>query len=497
MLLVTSAFAACSDKLDINTNPVQPVTTSSNLRLPGVLGNMAYHLYSHARFSVYHSYYFTNRLGSTRAIEDTWNYNSITRMGAWRWHYYDVGSNVNGLIERAIEEGSTNYLGVAKIMLAFSYLTATDSFGDMPFTEAYSGSYYPKYDTQETIYAGIANLLDEGVAALDQESNKSLVMNSASDLVYAGDLQKWKAFAFAVKSRMLLHTANFTNNYDAVISNVNIALSNFDDAMIKYPESSSDLWEKNLWGETAAQPEWQFADIKNISANSLPTDFLMNALTIDAVAGKYDPRLYALTTPGENKKYLGAKESEGLSDLNLPTGTTYKDFATLTGGFWTADKSPYPFILKEELYFIKAEAEFYKGNATAAFEAWKQGVKINFSRLGIADGESLNYLSSSKVPQDAGELKISDIMMQKWLALYLQSETWVDMRRYNYSATAYPGVYYPKNALKEWGGRNIQRFPYDPQTEYVYNPQEIARLGATARDWCFNPVWWAEKSTLK
>lgn len=496
-LVIAGTLGACSDKLDINVNPVQPVTTPSNLRLPGVLGNMAYHLYSHARFSVYHSFYFTNRLGNSRAVEDNWNYNNITRMGAWRWHYYDVGSNAMGLIDRAAEEGSNNYLGVGKIMLAFSYLTATDSFGDMPFFEAYSGSYNPKYDTQEQVYEGVNKLLEEGIAALDQISDKAVVMNSTSDLIYGGDLQKWKSFALAVKARMLLHTANFTGNYQEVVSVVNNALASFDDAILHYPESTNDNWKKNLWGESATQPEWQFADVKNISVNSLPTDFLMEALTVDAGANKFDPRLFKLTSPGENNKYLGARESEGLSDLGLPTGTTYKDFASLVEGYWTSDNSPFPFIIKEELYFIKAEAEFYRQNLDLALAALNEGVKLNFKRLGIADGEALNYMSSVKMPQVAGDLKISDIMMQKWLALYLQSETWVDMRRYNYNVKAYPGIYYPKNALKEWGGRNIQRFPYDPQTEYVYNPQEIARLGATDRDWCFTPLWWAEKSVLK
>ncbi|MNE94803.1 hypothetical protein D3C80_1928130 [compost metagenome] len=88
-------------------------------------------------------------------------------------------------------------------------------------------------------------------------------------------------------------------------------------------------------------------------------------------------------------------------------------------------------------------------------------------------------------------------MVQKYIALYLQAETWVDLRRYGYNAKAYPGIYYPAKASSEWAGKWIQRLPYDNQTEYIYNPQEMARLGATARNWVFTPVWWADKSTLK
>lgn len=58
----------------------------------------------------------------------------------------------------------------------------------------------------------------------------------------------------------------------------------------------------------------------------------MKALTVDAVP-TYDPRLFKLTTPGGNNKYLGAKMSEGLRDLTLPTNTTFQDFANLLNGY--------------------------------------------------------------------------------------------------------------------------------------------------------------------
>lgn len=497
LVVAAGTTVSCSDQLDINVNPTQPVTTPSNLRLPAIISNTAYHLYSHARFSAYHSYYMTSRTGNSNAIIDNWNYNNITRQGAWRWHYFDVGSNIMGMIERAEQEGSNNYLGVGKILLAFSYLTATDSFGDMPFTEAYSGSYNPVYDSQEKVYEGIANLIEEGLAALDQMSSTAVKMDATSDAIYGGNLTQWKSFGLAVKSRLQLHTANFKGGNQEALATVNAALANYTDAIFKYPEESSNAWGKNLWGESAAQPEWQFADIKNMVSTSVPTDFLIDALTVDKVGNGYDPRLKILTSPGKNNKYFGAKLSEGLRDTDLPTGTTADDFPNLNLGYWTSDNSPYPFILKEELYFIKSELHFQMNQTAQAYEAMIEGIKLNMSRLGIQEGEILNYLSSNKVPSAAADLKLADVMMQKWIALYLQSESWVDMRRYNYSQNAYPNIYYPKNALAEWGGKWIQRFPYDPQTEYIYNPREIARLGAEARNWCFTPVWWAENSSLK
>ncbi|WP_245584767.1 SusD/RagB family nutrient-binding outer membrane lipoprotein [Pedobacter glucosidilyticus] len=495
ILLAVFLLTSCS-KLDINVNPVNPVTSPSNLRLPAILGNMAYHNYSHARFASYHSFYLTTRLSNTR-IESQLDYNAITRLGAWRWHYFDVGSNCRGLIETAQREGSFNYLGVAKIMLAYSYLTATDSFGDMPYSQAYSASFNPVYDPQQQVYAGIESLLNEGLADLEKASPSDRPMNATSDLIFSGDLRKWAAFAKAVKARMYLHTANFDNGYDRLITTVDDALANFDDAIYKYPAGATREWEMNLWGPQVASPEFNFADIRNVLVESMHTDFLMNYLTLNEAGLTYDPRLFKLTTPGANNRYLAARASEGLSTLGLPTGTTMADFANLYNGFWTRNDSPAPFILKEELYFIKAEALFYKGNLEAAHAAYELGIETNLRRLGVSDADIAAYMTTSKVVSDPTVLKISDIMMQKYVAMYLQGETWVDMRRYGYSTTAYPGIYYPRNALAEWQGRWIQRLPYDRQTEYIYNPQEIARFGADARDWVFNPVWWAEQSQLK
>ncbi|WP_437920183.1 SusD/RagB family nutrient-binding outer membrane lipoprotein [Sphingobacterium sp. LRF_L2] len=489
---------SCHD-LDLNYNPVQPVTVPSNQRLPAIQANLAYSLYSQARFASYHSYYVTTRLGNSNAQTDTWNYNSITRMGAWRWHYFDVGSNIAGpagMLVRALEDGDNNYVGVGKILLALSYLSATDVFGDMPFNEAYNGSFNPVYDSQEQIYAGVEKLLDEGVEELRNVREAARTMNASADLLYRGDYNKWIAFADAIRSRLKLHTANFTNGYSDLLTVVNRAISGFEDAIFRYPASSTSNWEKNLWGESRANPEWQFADIRNDLLNSLPTDVLMKALTINAEAGQYDPRLYKLTTPGTNGKYLGAKMSEGLRDLALPSGVVYQDFANLYNGYWTADSSAYPYLIKEELYFIKAEALFYLNDRSGALAAYRQGIEENLKRLGVDGGQVINFLGSSKIVQDPQALQISDIMMQKWIALYLQGESWVDIRRYAYGTHAYPDLYYPRFALAEWGGRYIERFVYDPQTEYIYNPKEIERLGANARDWVFTPLWWASKSTL-
>ena len=505
---VILTIAACH-KLDINVNPVQPTDLPAKQRLPAIQANLAYSLYSQARFAAYHSYYFTTRQGNSNLMTDTWNYNSISRMGAWRWHYFDFGTNNNQMMLRAAKDGSNNYIGVGKIMLALSFLTATDVFGDMPFKDTYAGKFNPAYDRQEDILAEIDKLLTEGTDALNNVGSTSEVMDASIDLIYGANFNKWKALAKGVRARLKLRTANFKNGNQELLTIVNDALVDFDDALFRYPVAARNTgWGNNLWGPSGPPPAgeaFQFVDVRSDLVNSLPTDFLMKALTVaNAVTGTpgtpavYDPRLFKLTTPGTTGKYNGAKMSMGMLDTSLPTLTTFNDFANLHNGYWTSDTSPYPIMLKEELLFIKAETQFYLNDFGGALATYKQAIRTNMERLGVTEGQIINFLGDQrKVAQSEAELSIDDIMMQKYVALYLQGETWSDLKRYNYNIKAYPNMYYPRYALAEWGGRYIQRFPYDPQTEYVYNPKEIERLGARSRTWAFTPVWWADNSTLK
>ncbi|MBQ9077100.1 MAG: SusD/RagB family nutrient-binding outer membrane lipoprotein [Muribaculaceae bacterium] len=115
-------------------------------------------------------------------------------------------------------------------------------------------------------------------------------------------------------------------------------------------------------------------------------------------------------------------------------------------------------------------------------------------------------------PTDANEYTLEKLMTQKYIAMYMQPEQWNDLRRYHYSNTkngymvngeiVYPDLKRPYNlysaywvdgyteAQKEnlW----IQRLNYDPQTEDIYNKDEVVRLGAYKdHRWLQKPMIWA------
>ena len=113
------------------------------------------------------------------------------------------------------------------------------------------------------------------------------------------------------------------------------------------------------------------------------------------------------------------------------------------------------------------------------------------------------------------EFTLSDLMKEKYVAMYMQPEQWTDMRRYHYSnkrnnygiGTAqeivYPELRRPYNlyapywidGLSETEKENtwIERINYDPETEEKYNRPELERLGAYRNyKWLQKPMIWSE-----
>src|SRR6478735_4233447 len=119
-----------------------------------------------------------------------------------------------------------------------------------------------------------------------------------------------------------------------------------------------------------------------------------------------------------------------------------------------------------------------------------------------------NYLLSNAVAQGAGVLTMSDIMLQKYLAMGCSIENWNDMRRFNFSAgnVGAFGVVYPgfdrsplftgtaqyTGAAKADPRYWPRRFSLPTTLELNYNLANALAINANATApniWSI-PVWW-------
>lgn len=197
-----------------------------------------------------------------------------------------------------------------------------------------------------------------------------------------------------------------------------------------------------------------------------------------------------------------------------------------TGSFQTRPVSDFEIMTYHEACFIKAEVLFRKGDKAGALAAYKAGIKAhldymqkkltawkgqgfsNPDMLPMDDSKIAAYLASDAVCQNAGDLKMSDIMLQKYVAMGCSLENWNDMRRFNYGAgnIADFGVVYPgmdrsvlftgtdklkgtsKDDPKYWP----RRWRLPATLELSYNEAQALAINKHAEDtdiWSY-PVWW-------
>lgn len=493
LLLVLTLLlqASCQEFLDVNENTDLPAKAPSNLLLPPILGLMAVNCYEQGETTAYFTQQLATHSGYNR-VKDRWDYSQVTRVGLFRKHYFDVGNNAKNLIEKAKKEGNENYEGIGHVMMVFSWQTATDLFGQMPYYEAMKGNPSPPYDTQQEIYTEVLKQIDEAIELLNTKDPSDRPITITEDRVYQGSMGKWSGFAHAVKARLLLHqTPHINQNYQAIIDEVDVALANWSDPYFKYStQSDATPYEKNAWGPSRSRPSWDY--ITNILGESAPTPFMLESVMgynpdTDSIS---DPRMPLMMKPNALGKYLSIATSRGKETL-----IDKDDYPDLYDTYYTSDSSSIPYMTLEELYFIKAEAAFKSGDKSMAFSSFKDGVASHMNRVGVEQTAIIAFLSGGMMPANASALTLSHIMMQKWLALYLQAEAWVDMRRYQYDPQVYIGLKRPERLASFWANDDtqwIQRIAYDNQTEEIYNKPELERLGAFQNpEWLKVKLWWA------
>jgi hypothetical protein len=123
-----------------------------------------------------------------------------------------------------------------------------------------------------------------------------------------------------------------------------------------------------------------------------------------------------------------------------------------------------------EMKFIEAEAYFLKGNSASAYTAYLAGINAHLAKVGVTT--IIPYTSLPGVAVGSGTLTLELIMKEKYIAMYLNPEAWVDVRRYQYSADVYRGMSKPVNYNEALGGEFIRRVLY-PNEEINRNTAEV------------------------
>ena len=539
-VLIGLFATSCVDMLDDNINPDKAHAVTAQTGLPVIVFYAQQATYDHAEYYIYLSQCLTTTGKSaigTYSYKSEWEFLTMNRHPQWRRHFYDIGSNVNNLIANSKNINSPNYELIARTVRLLSTQLATDMFGEMPLTNAYKSN-SPTYDTQPQIYKWMFDEIDALIKMYEDpaytQASGNQTIDIVQDRVYAGDLEKWKGLVYAVKARLLLRNLP---NIDTSAKTCQSIIDAADDAINQWRKGDlvadgRNAWfgnepryrfdsgtneQNSVWG--AAQPiinSWESR--RNLLDGAVPSKFfVVDMLGLHDVGtkneGSYDilrngwegyandPRLQLLM--------IARKGPDGdvLSKIrhvenNIGIGTSYKvdHYPSLYMGAYAGSngdtdpvKASYnPIFTMEELYFIKAEAEYWKGNKTAACALAKEATQYNIQRhldfflanhinekydaekdnkypghgdgsgaVGFETAESWNaqvnaFLNNEEAIEEKNgktsvrvrrvsergnerwyfeeaSFNLEALMTQKYIAMYMQPEQWTDMRRYHYS----------------------------------------------------------------
>ena len=426
-------FHSCTDDFEvINTNNNAPTTVTPQLLIPDVQRDMMNQVLSDTWGigNIVIQYTAKNQFVN----EDRYLWGEIN--GIWNTGYSRL-RDVNNIIAIAEANNDNATKGLALVMKSWIYSLITDCYGDIPYSEAIKakeGIYYAKYDSQEDIYNGILADLKEANTLLESSN-----VNIAGDLIYSGNVLKWRKLANSLSIRYLMRISNKKD--------VKAALTEIVSNPAKFP-LMENLGDNATYNFRATSPD-QFPLFSSRVGSF--NEFRASKTMLDTLVRLNDPRLtiFFRSTPKTegtaNPVYVGIPN--GLDDVTALTyaggaenqsriSATYFENATTAEGLKIAKGV---IMTYAELQFLLAEAT-EKGLISGNSETYYiQGIKSSFEFYGLTP--SNEYLNQALVSfSNNNTSKLEKIGFQKWISLYYQGmEAWFDWRRTGIPALK-PGV---------------------------------------------------------
>ncbi|KMQ59568.1 hypothetical protein ACM46_19540 [Chryseobacterium angstadtii] len=401
--------------------------------------------------------------------------------------------NTGKMMQEAEKINNKNYSAIGKFYRAYYFFNLSLKFGSIPYTEAVkgeSGITQPKYDSQETVMAGILSELKE---ANDLINNTDKI---EGDIIYNGDASKWKKLINSFRLKILI-----TMSKKTTLGSYNVA-----------SEFASIAGNQALMTSIADNGELKFADAADsrytmFNNSGYGSSLYMADYFINLFKARQDPRLFTFAAQTTAAKEAGKPVTDfsGYNGGN-PTSPysdnadliTAKNISKVNDRFYKdPTNEPSSVLSYSEQEFILAEAAAKGWISGSAKTHYDNAIKASFSFYHTYvknpgqyfAGFDVNlYLASPMVVyNDADTLpnRLEKIMTQKYMTMFHQGQ-WTSY--YDYLRTGYPN--YPLQA----GVSAPFRFRY-PQAEYNYNGTNLkAALNAQygGNDNINSKPWWLQ-----
>ncbi|HBZ19869.1 MAG TPA: hypothetical protein DEO60_01970 [Bacteroidales bacterium] len=360
-----------------------------------------------------------------------------------------------------------NNLAMTRIMKVAIIQRLTDFYGDIPVTEAglayIDGTMKPKYDKQADIYKYMLQTLDAETKALSTDPailaltwKGNADPKKARDIVYNGDINKWKKYGYSLMLRLAMRA------------------SDADAAMAKtYAEKAiaggvitgnSDNWTL-LTKDGMNSEKSPYSSFFEGSPSGDPERYMkMGEYFVDFLKAKADPRRKVIFGGRLNNTITAVTASNMQTywrdvtkwDWDLTAakgmihGTNANPAPSLAAYHWTyTSPNPFLFTMDQPLVIMTA-AEMNYLIAEAALNGWTTGttadaaysaaITTSMTQLSSYSGllptqkilasEITDYITAN--PLGTGAAARQRLAEEMWVSLYMNpTESWFNVRRMN------------------------------------------------------------------
>lgn len=445
-VLFVAAGCDMSDFGDINKNPNSinvPVTSAllTNALLdfddPATTGSM--------RGGLYCQYFAETQYTETSLYATP----QVSWDGVYAGSQYDLQNIINNNTNpetaayAALNGSNNNQIALARILKAYRYLAITDSWGDIPLTEALLEKNKPKYDTQQEVYNAIFKELKEAVAQFDGGDAPK------GDIVHNGNITNWKKFANTVRLIMALRIAKVdaatgrTQFNDALKASGGVIETNAENTNVEYPGGTY----KNPW-----------FDLYNGRK-----DYGISDTFVGIVGGMNDPRVKSFGQP--NAKGEVVPMTYGLTrDEAVAYTNSHSDYSFILNESYRQANSVSFVLTAAHAYLARAEAAQLGWTTESAKDMYSKGIEMSWKQWNAFTTQAAfdSYMNSAAV--SITENPLAKIQLQRYIAFYPNGHMgWSEWRR-----TGIPALTPSKNATNS--SKQIPR-------RYVYGANEASLNG--------------------
>ena len=503
LTLILTLVISCKDldELNINPNGVDPEQADLNLLMATIITGVSQSVVNLGYGDIAGVMQHTQKDGWSGGHNDyDWDFNDKSWAG-----YYGTLRNIDEFYNKADDSELDFHKGVALVLEAYTFGFIADLWGDAPYSAALNGeaggeeNLKPVFDAQEDIYLGILADLETANTLLSQDENAYSGIIPSQDVLYGGNVSKWRKFANSLALRYYMRLSekepgiaeqginNITSNPviyplitdasdDANVSYIGASPSDswptntvFDQSttgsyfrvkmcatLVEAMQALNDprlaIWANKIEYALVLEPDWEDDRDEIIGnerhfAQNIADDYAAawnNTLNYDPEWVGIPPSLSGAPQYNLNPYLEQAVYNPHVSQLN----DMYKE----TSG---------PLLLSRmmsasEVHFILSEAALKGWGSGDAETHYNAGVQQSLNAWGVGDFYG-DYIAGAPF---AG---LEEIMEQKWIASWTAAaEAWFDYRR-----TGLPALQTGETAKRQ---ALPLRFYYHWDDEITLNP---------------------------